>query len=143
MRTNFTSTDDSLVLRLTFDPVAGPDSSGSVTVPTAGGSLTIDGTDYTGLSGSCMLPAEQNPHPASTSTPYTGTFALVIASDATTAVSGTVIGSFDSDGIFCPHSFTEVVLASSFGADSSLTLLPPPADEVDVANGTSTIIIKN
>jgi hypothetical protein len=142
MRTNFTSTDDSAVLRLTFNPVAGPDSAGSVTVPTTGGTLTIDGTDYTGISGSCTLPAAQNADPGNTSTAYTGTFALVIAPDTTTALSGTVTGSFDSDRIFCPQSFTDVALGSPLDANSGLTFLPPPPDEEDIAMGTASVIIK-
>jgi hypothetical protein len=142
MRTNFTSTDESLVLRLTFDPVAGRDDTRSVTVPTTAGSLTTDGTDYTGISGSCVLPAEQNADPGNTSATYTGTFALIIAPGATAAVSGTVTGSFDADRIFCPHSFSDVTLGAPLDADSGLTLLPPPPDEEDIAMGTASVIIK-
>jgi hypothetical protein len=142
VRTNFTSTDYSVGLRLTFDPVADPDSRGSVTVPTTGGSLTIDGTDYTGISGSCTLPAGQNADPGNTSTSYTGTFALAIAPDTTTALSGAVTGSFDADRIFCPQSFSDVTLGSPLSADSGLTLLPPPPSEEDVAMGTASVIIK-
>src|SRR5579859_1067349 len=143
MRTNFTSTDYSLVLRLTFNPVAGPDNGGSVTVPTTGGSLTIDGADYTGISGSCTLSAEQNADPGNTSASHTGTFAFAIGPDTATALSGTVTGSFDSDGLFFPQSFTDVVLSAALGApDSSLTLLPPPPDEDEIANGTASVIIK-
>jgi hypothetical protein len=143
MRTNFTSTDESLVLRLTFNPVAGPDSTGSVTIPTTGGSLTTDGTDYTGISGSCTLPAEQNADPDNTTASYTGTFALAIAPNSSTSLSGTVTGSFTSDRTFCPQSFTDVTLASPLDAsDCGLTLLPPPPDEEDIAMGTASVIIK-
>ena len=142
MRTNFTSTDYSVVLRLTFDPVAGPDSTGAVTVPTTGGSLTIDGTDYTGISGSLTLPAGQNADPGNTSTAYAGTFALAVAPDTTSALSGTVTGSFDVDRIFCPQSFSDVTLSSPLDADSGLTLLPPRPDEEDIAMGTASVIIK-
>ena len=143
MRTNFTSTDESLVLRLTFNPVAGPDGTGTVTIPTTGGSLTIDGTDYTGLTGVCILPAEQGADPGNTTTSYTGTFALSIAPDATIALSGVVTGSFDSDRIFCPQSFTDVTLGSPLDASEfNLTLLPPPPDEEEIAMGTASVIIK-
>jgi len=143
MRTNFTSTDESAVLRLTFNPVAGPDSASSVTVPTTGGTLTIDGTDYTGISGSCTLPAAQNADPGNSSASYTGAFALAIAPDTTAALSGTVTGSFNADRIFCPQSFTDVALGSPLDASASgLTFLPPPPDEEDIAMGTASIIIK-
>jgi hypothetical protein len=113
-----------------------------VTVPTTGGSLTIDGTDYTGISGSLTVPAEQKADPGNTATTYTGTFALTIAPGATAALSGTVTGSFDADRIFCPRSFSDVTLGSPLDANSGLTLLPPPPDEEDVAMGTASIIIK-
>jgi hypothetical protein len=143
MRTNFTSTDYSVVLRLTFSPVAGADSSGSVTVPATGGTLTMDGTDYTGLSGACILPAGQNPNPGDTSTVFTGTFVLTIPPDTKAALSGAVTGSFDADGVFCPQSFTGVALGPPLGApEGSFTLLPPPPDQFDVAEGTSSIIIR-
>jgi hypothetical protein len=142
MRTNYTSTDETVVLRLTFAPIDGPEDEGHVTVPTTGASLTIDGTDYSGLGGSFTIPADQNAHPDNTSIPYTGTFTLIIDPDGTTALSGTVTGSFDADKIFRPASLTDVILAAALGnPDSSLTLLPPPDDD-DVAMGTSSIIIK-
>jgi hypothetical protein len=143
VRTSFSSTDYSVVLRLTFNPVAGPDGAGSVTVPTNGGTLTIDGTDYTGLSGACTLPAEQAPDPGNTAAVYTGTFVLIIAPDTTPALSGSVTGSFNADGIFCPQSFTGVALGPPVGTpEGSLTLRPPPSDQFDVAGGTGSIIIK-
>jgi hypothetical protein len=136
------STDDTVVLRLSFDPIDGPEEAGHVTVPTTGGSLTIDGTDYTGIVGAVTIPADQNAHPDNTSVPYTGTFTLVIGADGTTALSGSVTGSFDADKIFRPASLTDVILAAALGnPDSSLTLLPPPDDD-EVAMGTSSIIIK-
>src|ERR1700761_5448831 len=135
MRTNYTSTDDMVVLRLTFDPIDGAEDAGHVTVPTSGGSLTIDGTDYTGLSGTFTIPADQNAHPDNTSVPYTGTFTLVIATDDGTALSGSVTGAFDADKVFRPSRFTEVILAASLGDADTLTLLPPPDDD-DVAMGT-------
>ncbi len=142
MRTNFTSTDYTVVLRLAFNPVAGPDSSGSVIVPTTGGTLTIDGTDYTGLSGACTLPAEQTPDPGNMSAVYTGTFVLAIAPDTTAALSGSVTGSFDSDGIFHPQSFTGVSLGPPVGSpEGSLTLLPPSPDQFEVAQGPDSVII--
>src|SRR4051812_46635983 len=100
MRINFTSTDGSAVLRLAFDPAADPDSAGVVTVPAARGSLTIDGADHTGISGSCSLSANPNADAANASASHTGTFALAIAPDTATALSGTIAGSFDSEGLF-------------------------------------------
>ena len=138
MRTNYTSTDDTVVLRLSFNPVDSLDPAGSVTVSTAGGSLTIDGTDYTGLDGSFVLLVEQDADGGL----HTGTFTLAIGSDATAALSGSVTGAFDDDFVFRPHRFTDVIVAASLGApDLTLTLLPPPDDD-DVAMGTSSVIIK-
>lgn len=143
MRINFTSTDYSVVLRLTFNPIEGPDADGAVTVPIAGGSLTIDGTDYTGVTGSCRVPPEQKADPASQSGSYTGVFAFTLAPDTAIVLSGTVTGSFDGDRVFVPQSFTEVTLGAPLAAQSAFsgTLLPPPGDD-SIAMGTASAMIK-
>jgi hypothetical protein len=134
----FLGKDGSVVLWIEFDPVAGPDETGSVTVTASGGTLTIGKTDYSDISGSLTLPAEQKADPANMSALYTGTFAFAITPDTTAALSGTVQGSFDSYKTFCPVTFTDLLLSPILGAsDFSLKLHIPIA-----VGGTASVIIK-
>ncbi len=140
MRKHYTGENGSVLLGLGFDPVEAPGADGSVTIAANSVSLTVGGDPQPGISGSCTLPPSQNAHPADTTTRFVGTFAFTDSS--ATALSGTVTGSFDSEGVFWPDSFTEVALGSHIDppADFNQTLLPLDADEV--AMGTASVIIK-
>jgi len=142
MRKHYSSHNGSVLLGLGFDPVDGPDSDGAVTVSAVSVSLTIDGDPHPGVSGTCTLPPDQNAHPDNASTPYTGTFVFTVEDGATTALSGAVTGSFDTDRIFRAASFTKVALGSHIEVppDFNRILLPLDADEI--AMGTASVIIK-
>ena len=143
MSKHYTSSDGSVVLGATFHPVDGPDSEGAVTIPAAGGFLTIDGTDYTGLSGACVLPPDQGADPGSTSVQYIGTFAFAVDPHTSDVLSGTVTGAFDLDRLFCPARFTDVVLSHPLTSPADFSqILLPPLDDDEVAMGTSSVIIK-
>jgi hypothetical protein len=142
MRKHYQGQNGSVVLGLGFDSVDAPGVDGAVTVAANSISLTIDGTDYHGVTGVCTIPPDQNAHPANASTPYTGTFTFTMPDGSAMALSGTVTGSFDGDQVFWPDSFTDVALGADIPPSADFNRILLPLDDDQIAMGTASVIIK-